>query len=152
MYMAIFAVASVLVVVGIVQLTGVFRLAQSERRVSDAAVAAMDRIVREVRLACDISVISGTSMTLITLPNHLTGQSCDTGSVTRNFVLSGSTMNIDGTGIVEANVSVTNSDIFTEVTGADSKAVRIKLSLSSGTGKYQVSRTYYGMAVLRGSY
>lgn len=154
--MAIFAVASVLVVAGIVQLSRVYRFAQSERRVADAAVSTMDRLVREVRLACSIGSISGTSITLATLPNHTGGQNCTTPTpVNRTFALSGGKIIQDGDSaktLIEANVTVTNTDIFTRVVNATEEMVRIKVSLTNGTGVYQVSRTYYGSAVLRDSY
>ena|SRR3989344_2404898 len=156
-YMAIFTVASVVVIQGIIQLTSTFRLAQSEQRLAGAASAALDRLVREARLACDITAVSGLgdSVTFRTLPDHSIGQDCDISSYARTFALNSGGVIQDGDinkALTSSNVTVTNSDVFTEVIGAHQKALKIKLILASGTGQYQVTRTYNSMAVLRGSY
>ncbi len=154
-YVGILGVTTALVVSSIVQLSSVFGKARSERRVSSVAETALERIVREIKLACSIGAgFSSTNLPLNTFQdfNPPAGTTCASPPTTRTIASSGGALTIGGATLTP-NVTVTNSDIFTQLTaGTISQGVRIKLTLTSGAGKYQATRTYYATATLRGSY
>lgn len=153
-YLAIFSVASVLVVMSVIQLAQVFGKARSERLIALSAESALDRILREVRLACDISVSPDfLTLTLTTFPDFGEGKDCSigTGPRTINFDSANGWVLLDGILLTSPNITVSNF-AFTEVTSAPQKAVHVRMTITSGQGRYLASRTYSGFAVARGMY
>ena len=158
-YIAIFSVISVVVVGGTVQETKLLRKARAERAVTSAAETILERIVREIRLACSVSVTT-TSISLTTFSDLSapSGTDCTDASATRVIDFSGGNVLLEppvGTQLNPYGVTVSNLT-FAKVTtplSAVSDAIAVKLSLSSGAaGSYQVTHTYHATAILRGSY
>jgi|GEM_PF-4253394 len=163
LYIAILAGVLVVATNGIVQMGKVYAIARNERRVAGVAQAALERIIKEIRLACDVAVIAGSpqSLQLTTYqafsPGMLTPD-CSTNfaqKVEKNVTLSSGRIMLDSQYLSPAASVVTiNSLQFQDVSDIDSfsKAVRIFLQVTAGSGQQQVSHAYYATAILRNSY
>lgn len=167
-YIAILSLVLVTLVQGIVQLSRVYTFARNERKVSNVAKTTLERIVREMRLACssDSWPVAGNTLTLRTFPDFgagVTAQTCgstqkvfhlDSGHVTMDVVTSG----VSASQIISPTnggvnvttiqfLSVNNASSF-----AGSQAIRVTLTAEAGKDNYKVTRTYYATAILRQSY
>ncbi|MEK7643575.1 MAG: hypothetical protein AAB372_03980 [Patescibacteria group bacterium] len=179
-YIAILTIMTVIILRSVLQLTGVFARSRIERRVSLAAETALERIVREIRLAKNITCIStgvdavcdttqpieGDSIRLDTYLSH-----SDSTPQFKTFYCpftpctqvmfdpnnpQGSTDHTDAQQLTPNTVIISNL-IFKQLynpgnVSASRGAVRIEMTVTSGSGLTQVTHTYYATAVLRGGY
>ncbi len=158
-YIGILAIATVLVVNAILKMTEIFGKARVERKVALAAETALERMVREIRLANDVPVIQSSPpyLALNTFADY-TGST----AVTKIFILplGSKTLYYDNDAYDPyQQVPLTPSDVqvtsltFTQLPFITDKpkAVRITLTITGGSGKYAVSHNYYATAVLRGA-
>lgn len=156
-YIALLIAAVVLTVFIMVEVSRSYGKNRTDRLVGIAAETAMERIVREIRLACSIVSISSpvpNSLTLSTFSSLEGAGTCSSGPLSdRTILLDVNVIKISGNSLMPTGVTASSLE-FTEITGdgAPTKAVRIKMELSSGSGSYQVTRKYYATATLRGSY
>jgi len=165
-YMSILIITTVVIVFVVLSTSTLYGRNRMERRVSLAAEVAMERILREVRLGCQVVSIGSQTMTLKTFSDFSTpddgSTTCDSTDVTKivnreikvDSSPSQNTIKVGAGVILPTNVQAT-SLTFTQLqdTNAATQAVRVSMTLVGGVGtKYQVSRTYTGMATLRGSY
>lgn len=167
-YVAILSLVLVALMQGIIQLSRVYTFARNERKVSNVAKMTLERIVREMRLACssDSWPLAGNTLTLRTFPDFgagITTQTCgsarkvfhlDSGHVTMDVVTNGvSASQIISPTSGGVNVttiqflSINNASSFT-----GSQAIRVTLTAEAGRDNYKVTRTYYATAILRQSY
>ncbi len=155
-YIALLIAAVVLTVFVMVEISRSYGKNRTDRLVGIAAETAMERIVREIRLACAISSISPDfkSLTLSTFNSLEDAGTCSIGPLSnRTIFLDVNTIKIGSTSLMPTGVTASGLT-FTQITGdpASRKAIRVEMTLSSGSGSYQITRKYYATATLRGSY
>lgn len=155
-YLAIFAVLSVLVVETIITVTDAFGKARVKRTLALEGRGAMERMMREIRLATSVDI---TGSVLDTNPGRIKLNTVvspsDSAPAVREFLISGKHLILrDGANdiAIVANASTTKL-IFRHILGSDvSDAVRIELEIEDGQGDRYMSVPFYSTAVLRGSY
>lgn len=155
-YISILTVVILVVVQSVVQMSRIYGVARLDRKVSAVGETALERIIREIRLARMASV-AGSTLTLTTYPNFNPNTSTQSPSTSRVISLSGGRILIDGVAITDDSVTI-NALNFTKLYDVDhpgaagSQAVRVEIFAVSGAGQYGVSRGYYGLGLLRNSY
>ena len=149
-YIAILTMTIVFVTFSIVQLSQTYGKARSEQRVAEAADTALERIVRELRLACSVTTFSGTSITLDTFADFSSATACP-GGTSRTIAYASNKITIAGADLTAPDVTVTAFD-FDQLSGTVSNGIRVTMTVESGRGKYYVTRSYSALAILRGSY
>lgn len=139
----------------ILALSRVYRSIAAEQRVEEAAMVALERMVRETRRADSIDEaqsIFDTSSGQLTI--HTTDG--DSTPLSMQFFLTGG-----GIHIKEGDVDIgpltpastrTTKLLFRSITTPQSKAVKIEMTVESGTSTSYRSKSFYGTAILRGSY
>ena len=158
-YAAILAVVSIFVVNSILMIVKSFNNYRTWRYVNASGEAAMERIVREIKLADSIN--AGTSV-FDSNPGRLVLNTIDPDSesaTTIEFYVSSSSLMVKeggatGVTLTPSAVNLTNL-IFREVatsTNAKSKAIRVEMEIRSGEGIYQKTAKFYDTAILRRSY
>ena len=158
-YVAILAAVSIFIVNSILMITKSFNNYRAWRNVNAAGEAAMERMVREIKLADSINM--GTSV-FDSNPGHLALNTIDPdteAATTIEFYVSGNALMIkegvqSGAVLTPSSVELMNL-IFREVatsTDTKSKAIRIEMEIRSGTGNYQKTARFYDTAILRRSY
>jgi type II secretory pathway pseudopilin PulG len=179
-YIAILSLITFVIMNGILQLSSVFGKSRTERRVSLTAETALERMVREIRLAKDITCLSTTGGTacpvvqseginfgaleLDSFVSHSSSVDQDkkfycsssSGNCTQIMFDPNTAVASDEQQLTPSSVTVTsltfkklyNPADVAETTGA----VRIEMTITSGSGNTQVTHTYYATAVLRGGY
>ena len=156
-YMAIFVMAVVIIIYGMLGISRVFGKNRIERQVSLAAEVAVERILREIRLACSVSV-TAQSITLTTFADFVAPDTTNcavTGStMSRIIALSAQNITVGGTDILPSNVHATSLQFTSPDDGGTGKpAVRVVVNLQGGSDtKYETTRQYFGTAILRGPY
>lgn len=125
------------------------------QRIESTAIVSLDRMVRDAHSAGSIDV---SQSVLGTSPGQLTLNSTDPSgnATTTQFFLSGQTLHVKEGGTDIGPLSSTSTRItkliFRRITTAQSQAVKIEMTIESGTTTSYRSRSFYGTAVLRGSY
>jgi hypothetical protein len=157
-YSAILAVITVFSINMILITNTAFGKARTSRNVNGQAVAAMERIIREVRLANDIDT-SGSTFDVhpgvLTLNTVVSAS--DSTATTRKFFLQGNDLmlqeGVSAAVLLTSGVEVTNL-IFWDINSASSssRATRTELTITGGVGRFGSAAKLYGTAVLRGSY
>ncbi|MEK7649633.1 MAG: hypothetical protein AAB367_01555 [Patescibacteria group bacterium] len=154
-YVAIFVLMSIAVARGFGQAGSLFTVSRNERRASSVAQVTLDRIVREIRLACDVESVTPTSIQLRSYSDFepATGQACNTS---KTISLASQRISLNGVPLTPLGGVSINALQFQSVVMpanfAGSQAVRVGISVIAGSGSGQISRMYYATAVLRQSY
>lgn len=166
-YIAILTIITVVIVSGIVQMAQVFGKSRNERKVSLAAETALERIVREIRLAKSV-VVGCTPAPCISLDSFSSHDVTNpsTISVTKKFAQSGNRLvlypdfvnnpatvqDLTPSNVTVSGVSFTQLPRSVGIKSSVSQAVRVVIAVSTGAGTYTVSHVYNITAVMRGSY
>jgi Tfp pilus assembly protein PilV len=123
---------------------------ETERAVSHAAQVTLERMVRDIREATSINSVQstfGASPGVLALV---------AGATTTEFSLSGGNviLTVNGTdvGPLTSNEVTADQLLFTHYVGTSTELVRVSLTLSASNKAASTTRTYFGSAVLRGSY
>jgi len=156
-YVSILAVISILTVNTILVMTKSFSNFRAVRDLNASARVAMERMVREVRLADNVDE---TLSVLGVSPGRLVLDTIDSGSglpIAFEFILDGTILKYkNGSGAYD---NLTSSDveatklIFRKIDNSTvSKAVQIELTLRAGEGVSQRTENFYNTIVLRRSY
>jgi len=156
-YVAIVALIFIVVMQTVLIISTSWGNARAKRNVINHGGAALERMIREIRLADSVDV-SGS--TLGTNPGRLRLNTIvspsDTSATTREFFLSASTtMMAEGVlpdTELTAGVRVTNLTFYYIDNGDISEAVRVEMTVEDGVGRFEQSENFYGTAVLRRSY
>ncbi|OGZ33341.1 MAG: hypothetical protein A3I88_00660 [Candidatus Portnoybacteria bacterium RIFCSPLOWO2_12_FULL_39_9] len=155
-YVAVLAVFSILVVDIILVLTESFGRFKTANRINSSAEVALERMVREIRLADDIDV-SGSILNVS--PGRLILKTIDPlteTTVQKEIFLAAAALTLQGD--LSSPQSLTGSKveatslIFRLIETPLSKAIKIELELQSGEGNLQKSEKFYNTAILRRSY
>jgi len=139
----------------LLSLSSIYRNLRSLEAVNESAQSSLERIVRESRGATSIDTLQST---LGTSPGDLFLNTLDQNGATTTveFFLTGKTIHIKEAGadigpLTASNVLVTNL-VFRRIATTTSQAVKVEMTLESGTSTNYVSKNFYSSAVLRGSY
>jgi len=149
-YIAILSTIAVVTVNVVISLAGSYSSLRASRNINSAAVASLERIVREARLLENVDLANST---LTTHPGRLTLMR---GATTTEFYLDGSVLKVRENGVpagslTSQNAVVTNL-IFRHVTSAATEAVKIEMTLQSAVGNITKTENFYDFVILRGSY
>lgn len=154
-YIAIMTMFLILIVNAVQSFARVYRSMHSAQNVELSAETALERLTRETRDATGVD--SGQS-TLGSSPGILFLNTTDDAGVatTVKFFLADQSLHVSVNGIDQgpltaSTVRVTNL-VFRLITTTKSKAVKMELTLESGSGSDYRSKLFYSTVVLRGSY
>lgn len=153
-YVSILAVVSVLVVNMLIAMFTTFTHARIKKRLVSEGGGALERIVREIRLASSVSD-SGLEVDLSSVELNTVTSWTDTTSITKEFYVTNSQLFIQEGAIVQEltspDVSITRFRVY-KIATTNSEALKVELVLSLGSGSDQISQTFFTTVVLRGSY
>ena len=156
-YVAILATLSVLAINTILTMTSTFSKARIVRRITADADGALERIVREIRLASALNL--GASSLGID-PAHIVLSSArshsDSAATVKDIgVVSGRLRLQEGSDpavfLTSPQTRVTRFQAFRMAT-TRSEALKLELTFEAGAGRNLVQRNFYSTAILRGSY
>ncbi len=154
-YLFIMVMLLVVVIDALVSFSRSFTLLQSGRNVENSAIASFERMTREIRDAENIDVAQST---LGTSSGQLFLNTTDSSgnAKTIQFFLTGQVVHIKENGsdlgaLTRASSRVT-SLMFQRISTTNSEAVKISMTVESGTGPSYKSASFYDSVVLRGSY
>jgi type II secretory pathway pseudopilin PulG len=145
-YIGLIAVMLVVSVSSIISVYRTFGILRIERQISLNGDAAMETMIRDIRLATSTVAVASVF-----------GQSPGVLRIgTTTYSLIGTELRQQkgdelAQSITGNNVRITNL-IFYHDTTPFSEIVTIRMTVAAGTGVYSKSKQYFGSAVLRGSY
>ena len=146
-YISFFAVLSLVVISAMITMTKSFKETSLYAELVQSG-SIMERISREIRQADSINSITGTTLRLNTA-NGAGVKTVEFRFVSPNIELWDAGANIGN--LNSPNIVVTGLT-FTEITTAESKAVKVVLSLYSSHDSLARVQYFYDTVVLRGSY
>ncbi len=132
-----------------------YRSIASEQSIEQSAEGILGRMVREVRNA---KTIDSSNSTLGTSPGVLSLNTTDaTGNAeTIGFFITGGILHLKkngtDTGPLMPSAADVSNLVFRSISAGNTTAIKIELTLESGTSTAYRSRSFYETAVLRGSY
>lgn len=139
----------------ILALSRVYRAITTEQIVEDAGQVTLERILRTTKDALSIdsaqSAFASTTgkLTLNTLDD-------DGNAQVVQFFLAGQTLRMKENGVDVGPLTPSEAHVtrlyLTSITTSVSKAVKVEMTIESGTSTTYRSKNFYGTAVLRGSY
>ena len=139
----------------VVALSRVYQSMSAEQRIEEAAEVALERMLRETRRAKNLDIAQSS---FDTAAGQLTLNTTDDGGAPLSmqlFLMDGS-IHIKRTGVdigpLTPASTRTTKLLFRSITTARSQAVKIEMAIESGTSTNYRSKSFYGTAVLRGSY
>lgn len=158
-YSALIGVLVILVFSSIVRLGTALTKAKSNRQLNSVGNLTLERIIREIRLANDISATTTSSVILDTIDNPndenqiqaeikllnsaiMLQKPYPSGTVLK---LTPDEVNITRLKFVQINAKASGSSTTT------SKSLRIEIDANTGEGNKSASTTYHGYAILRES-
>ncbi len=147
-YIALFAILSMAVISAIVAMGKSYSTAAASAELMQNS-AIMERMSREIRQANAINTISATSLKLDTKDEAGTAK-------TIRFTLSGTNIELYDNDALVGNMNTPNSPItallFTEITTAKGKAVKVSFTAQNSRGGITRTESFYDTVVLRGDY
>ena len=153
-YVAFFSVLTAIVVGMLVRMSNSRERLQASQKVANSATVSLDRMVREIRTASDMS--TSTSI-LDTNPGKLYLTSRDASGNIRSveFYIATNTLrikenNVDMGPLTEKGVSITNL-IFRRSASSTDQAIKVEMTLESGTSTSYKSEKFYSTTILRQS-
>jgi len=154
-YIAFFAILSVLAINATIMVMRSFYTLRINQSISQSATTAMERMSREIRNAYNIDTANstlGTSPGRLTL---LTKDNIGTLISVEFYVTAGNQVNmkiagVDQGSLMTKTVTITNL-VFTQITTANSKAVKVDMTLTDNRSGILKAVKYYDTIVLRGS-
>lgn len=154
-YVFILSLMLVVIINTIGGLTASQRKIKATRAVELSSITTLERIVREIRNAVSVDVLN-TSFG--TNPGSLSLNSTDSDGNARTvkFVVDSGKLRVIENGVdqgplVQSGVTINNL-VFTSSSTPNSTAIKINMTISSGTSTAFRSEQFYGTAVLRGTY
>ncbi len=154
-YTVILIILMMVVVNVIISMERTYRALSSQTALQSSALTALERMTREIRDSSSVDMgvsVLGSSPGVLQL-----NTTDDAGAaMTIQFFVSNQTVRIKENGVdsgplTASTVRVTNL-MFRKITTAQSQAVKIDLTLESGTSTSYRQQKFYSTVVLRGSY
>lgn len=154
-YLAMFATALVLIVGTALGLSRAYGGVANLSRIERDGAAMVERITREARGAK--SVDTGASVLGVNPSKLVLNTTDDAGAArTVEFSVSGSALHIKengaDTGALTGSKIAVSSFVVKRIATGRSEAVKIELSLQSGTGTASTTKKFYATTILRNSY
>lgn len=153
-YIAFFAILSILAIEALMVVTKSFYTLRLTQNINQSATTALERMSREVRNAYDIDTASST---FNTNPGYLVLRTKDASgaNTTVEFYVNGNQIGIKEGGVDKGSLmakstTVTNL-VFRQITTANSKAIKIEMSLHDTHGVLSRDAVFYDTILLRGS-
>ena len=150
-YLAIFAVLSILVINSFITILSSFNVTSVNRKLLESGTISMERMSREIRQAQDIDANSTAGSLVLKVAS---GYVCFTKTNTNNLNFSTGSSYSCGTSLgdlLDDDVSLTNIE-FRNITTTESKAVKIEMLLEYQEGTIVKSEKFYDTIILRGAY
>ncbi len=159
-YIAVVTITLLLVSQSVVEMGKLFRRARTERTIMLAAQTALERIAREIQLACSMVPINpqaslDSTIVLNTFKSYDDAgtQTCETATLEQRGISidlnDSNQVFIDGDKpLIPTGIEVGGGFIQMVQTDPQPHAIRVELILTSGT----ITRKYNTMVTLRGSY
>ena len=154
-YVAFISVFSVVIMGVFVTTLKVFADFRLTRDINESAIAVMERLVREIRIAYEVDQVEST---LGTNPGilHLKTTTVTGTSTTVEFYATSSRVRMEEGGVDAGYLSSQNVNvdllIFDLITNTNTEAVTIRMQLSATRGSVTKTKSFYSTAILRGSY
>ncbi|MDP2676322.1 MAG: prepilin-type N-terminal cleavage/methylation domain-containing protein [bacterium] len=156
MYVGVVAVVFVVVVNMTLSVASIWNNARVKRNIITQGGSALERILYELRLANSVDAagsVFGVSPGTVKVNTIVSPD--DATPTTREFFADASALKLRENGtdtFLITDVTITNL-IFYRIENADtSEAVRVVLTIEDGNRTSKQTQTFYGAAVLRGSY
>lgn len=155
-YVAVFAGLLIFLVNTMLVFSAALGQAKRVRRVTLDAETALERAVRESRLASGVNTTSVLDTPSSVLALDTVMSATDSTAVKKTFAVLGGRLTLqEGGGAPVALTSpdvIVSSFIVSQITTTHSEAVRLLFTLKIGADTALVERTFQHTAVLRGSY
>lgn len=154
-YMALMTVLLAGVVQSTLLLTQGYRNVKAVRNIENSAIYSMDRMVREIRNA---KSVDGSQTTYNSAAGSLKlNTTDDVGTAqTVRFYLSGGKLMLQRNGADIGPLSVSSANvsslIFRLISTSTSQAIKIELTVESGTSTAYFTKNFYETATIRGTY
>lgn len=150
-YLAIFAVMSVLVINSFITVLSSFNVTSFNRKLLESGTVSMERMTREIRQAESIDASStSNSLVLQVSSGYMCFKRTDDGNL--NFSTGSTTScTISQGDLLDDDVSLT-SIAFRKITTTESQAVKIEMVLEYNEGTTTRSENFYNTTLLRGAY
>lgn len=154
-YVTLFALISVLAINATITVMKAFYTLRVEQSINQSATTALERMSREIRNAYGVDTVNST---LDASPGHLTLLTTDDANAlttTEFYVTAGNQIGMKVGGVdqgllVSKTITATNL-VFTLLTNANSKAVRVQMTLRDSRSTSPKTVNFYDTIVLRGS-
>lgn len=155
-YLGIVAVVFVVIVNITLSVASTWSSARVKRNIIAQGGSALERILYELRLANSVDVAASIlGVSPGTVKVNTVVSPADAAPVTREFFADASALKLRENGadtFLTADVTVTNLFFYLVENADTSQAVRVVLIVEDGNGTSRQTQTFYGAAVLRGSY
>ncbi len=146
---------SLLVVIVLVAVNTMLSFASSYRQLGALRVAehagmdAMDRMTRDIRAAASVNAAQsslGSDPGMLTLVN--------TGTTTKFYVQNG-VIKVDVNGTYSGPLTISNASvmslIFTELSNANTSAVKVDMTVTGTAGPVTKTKTYHATVIMKGA-
>ena len=155
-YTTIVAIIFVVAVNTILLTSAAWGSARVKRNILNQGNAALERMLREIRLADSINTggsTFGVNPGILYL-NTVVGAGDETPATREFFVSASSTIMRENAveSSLTGGITVASLVFYRVVNGDTSEAVTIRMTLQDGDGRFLQSENFYGTAVLRRSY
>lgn len=155
-YGAILAFISLFAVNTLLVATAVFSQARTARLINSNAEGIMERVIREIRFAKNVNGASvlGTSPSDVMLDTFSSPTDDTSASVEFSITNNNLLFKTRAGNTVQLNTSGVNISAFTaeKLTNATTTGIKFQLTLQASSTKMSIQKTFYGTAILRGSY
>jgi len=154
-YVAILIMLVLAILQSLIPLSRAFRTLSSNSSVNAVAQTALERMVREIRSATSVDLVNST---FGSSPGQLQLNTLDASgnATTIQFYMSGTSIRIKEAGVDTGPLSPATarvtSLIFRKITTSNSTAIKVEMTVESGSGASYISKNFYVTGVLRGSY
>ncbi len=153
-YAAVLGVLSVLAINSMLIMTQAYTSLRASRDLNASATAVLERMTREIRSASGIdaaSVLGANPSDLVLDTKDASG-----GATTIEFYLQNGLINVKEGGVAKGSLMTSSTQagnfIVRMMSGTNSKAVKIDLTITATRGTKSKTRNFYNTVVLRGSY
>jgi prepilin-type N-terminal cleavage/methylation domain-containing protein len=153
-YIAFFAVLSMLAVEATIVVMKSFYTLRLTQSISQSATVGLERLSREIRNAYDVDAVNST---FGTSPGRLTLKTKDAlgANTTVEFYVTNSQLGIKEGGVDKGSLMTKNATltnlIFRSITTANSKAIKIDMTIADSRSTLQQTAKFYDTIIMRGS-
>jgi len=154
-YVALFSILSVVAINAIVVVVSTFADVRADRAINHTAISALDRMVREIRLAEQVDTEDSV---FDTSPGSLSLSSVDSNgyAITRSFYIEDGRIHtaVDDVsqGAITSDSIVIDTLTFRLTKQDDRQAVRMEVVIYDNRSSEPKKREFYNTATLRGTY